>query len=313
MQNAYEGTGELALRGYVGLHKKIAELLPEDFYVTESLKLESTGGDDKKLLAQVQMASSQLVIYVEGMLRDAGESGAGRRGGWHNAPWDQFVPPMGEPPHPPGAPRPPQPPMPPNPPDWRGLGRELQEQIMGLTRSTLRRAFANIDWDMSTTTQGVDMHGEDLTGRDFRSGRLVNANLSGVVAGGVTFEESGLINVNFTDATLTDTNFQRARLENCKFINVNLENASLEGTVLVGCDFSKANLRGARLEGARFVNPVFTEAIMPDGTEFVGDLRAYGGVVVIRKVEFNKDRKFKIEIDLGDEEGGEKPKPEDMV
>ena len=34
---------------------------------------------------------------------------------------------------------------------------------------------------------------------------------------------------------------------------------------------------------------------------------------VIRKVEFNKDRKFKIEIDLGDEEGGEKPKPEDMV
>ncbi len=295
-----DGTGELAMRGYSGLHKKIAELLPDDYYVTESLKLEAKDGDDKRLLAQVQMASSQLVIYVEGMLRDS--EGSGRRG---HGGWEQFVPGAPPPPHAP------PPPNPPNPPDWRGLGRELQEQIMGLTRSTLRRAFANIDWDV-TPIRGADMQGEDLTSRDFRNGRLVGANLTGVNAAGVNFEEAGLVNVNLTDAALNDANFGRARLENTKLVNANLEGANLEGAVLVNCDFSKANLKDAQLERARFVNPNFTDAVMPDGSAFSGDLRAFGGVVVIRKFETDGERKFRIEIDLGDDDD-EKSKPDDLV
>lgn len=302
-QGMIDGTGELAMRGYAGLHAKIAEMLPDDFYVTESLKLESKDGDDRKLLAQVQMATNQLVIYLEGMLRESGEGG---RRGWHGAPWEQFIP---QPPPAPGAP--PIPPNPPNPPDWRGLGRELQEQIMGLTRSTLRRAFANIDWDV-TPIRGADMQGEDLTGRDFRHGRLVSANLAGVIASGVTFEEAGLVNVNLTDAALTDTNFRGARLENCKLVNANLENADLEGAVFVNCDFSKANMKGARLDRARFVNPTFTDAVMPDGSAFEDNLRKFGAVIVYRKVEINKgDHKFKIEIDFDNDEDDEKSKPDD--
>lgn len=92
-------------------------------------------------------------------------------------------------------------------------------------------------------------------------------------------------------------------MENCRLVNANLENADLTGGVFVHCDFSNANLRGAKLERARFVNPNFTGAVMPDGSTFSGDLRAFNAVVVTRR----------IKIDIGLDDDDEKSKPDDMI
>ena len=56
---------------YQGIQRKIAELFPEDFYITDTLTLESDGDlKERHMLSQVQLAASQMIIYVDGLLRD---------------------------------------------------------------------------------------------------------------------------------------------------------------------------------------------------------------------------------------------------
>src|SRR5664279_2776192 len=100
-EDTYEGTGKMGVKSYQGIQRKIAELYPEDFYITDTLVLEVSGEEkERHMLSQVQLAASQMIIYVEGLLRDHRVS-TGTVGTEAS--------------------------------DWRGLGRnigrELQEQI----------------------------------------------------------------------------------------------------------------------------------------------------------------------------------------
>ncbi|MFN8530727.1 MAG: pentapeptide repeat-containing protein [Anaerolineae bacterium] len=307
-QGMVDGTGDLAARGYRGLHAKVAELMPDDFFITESLKLElKPDEEDIKVLSQVQLATSQLVMYVEGLLKDSEAPRSGWAWNWQgDESGATFRPPT--PPTPPGMPNMPNPPTPPNappPPDWRSLGRELQDQIINLTRTTIKRALSNIEVDVNApnSMRGIDMEGETLAGRNFKQGRLFGANLRGVNGEGVIFEDARLAGVNFNEANLTHANFSRTRVDGCTFSHANLSEASLEAGVFVGCDFSQANLTGANLDKARLVNPNLTGATMPDGTAYDGgDLRKFGATLVTRRVH--------IEIDTDDDDN--KPKRDDL-
>ncbi|NJL94587.1 MAG: hypothetical protein HC915_13115 [Anaerolineae bacterium] len=69
---AEEGTGKMVARGYQSLHKKAAELMPDDYYITEGLLLEMAPDiDNDALLSQVRIAASQLRIYLEETLRES--------------------------------------------------------------------------------------------------------------------------------------------------------------------------------------------------------------------------------------------------
>jgi len=286
MQGMTDGAGELAARGYQGLHGKIAELLTDDYYVTDALRLENKLEDeDRRVLSQVQLLASQMVIYLESLARDQNPGVSG----WS---WSS----TGSPPF--GAPIPPVPPTPPNPPDWRGFGRDIQDQIINMTRSTLRRAFSNIDFEAAGPIHGADMRGEDLTRRSFHGVRLHGTNLQGANASAGDFAEARLIGCIMIGVNLSRANLTDARLEGCQLHDANFNAANCERTVFVGCDLTRADLRTANFNGARFVNPIFTDAIMPDGQPFNGgDLRKYGAVLVTRR----------IHVELNDDDNEESP------
>ena len=70
-EGTYEGTGKMAVKSYQGIQRKIAELLPEDFYITDTLALEVDGeAQERHMLSQVQLAASQMIIYLDGLLRE---------------------------------------------------------------------------------------------------------------------------------------------------------------------------------------------------------------------------------------------------
>ena len=69
-EDTYEGTGRMAVKSYQGIHRRIAELYPEDFYITDTLALETNGDmKERHMVAQVQLAASQMIIYLDGLLR----------------------------------------------------------------------------------------------------------------------------------------------------------------------------------------------------------------------------------------------------
>ena len=113
MSGMGEAAGDTAVTAYSRLQARAALLLPDDFYITEVLQFPEDSanedGDDK--LAQVHLLASQALDYLEGMAR------AYRRSSIDAADIE----------------------------DVRGLGRDLQEQIVTLTRNTLRRALGSID------------------------------------------------------------------------------------------------------------------------------------------------------------------------
>jgi hypothetical protein len=105
-----DGTGTMIARNYRDLHARIAELMPDDYYVSTVLKLEvEPGMDDHQKVAQVQLASSQLIGYLESTMKSP-----------EHADVESI----------------------------KGLGRELQDQIIVVTRKALRRALSNIDIDI---------------------------------------------------------------------------------------------------------------------------------------------------------------------
>lgn len=123
MSGMGEAAGATAVSSYRRLQARAAELLAEDFYITEVLQFpddsENEDGDDK--LAQVHLLASQALDYLEGMAR------AHRRAINDAADIE----------------------------DVRGLGRDLQEQIATLTRNTLRRALGSIDLKVEIERSGT--------------------------------------------------------------------------------------------------------------------------------------------------------------
>ncbi len=107
----YEGTGDMAVKSYRSLQKRIAQILPDDYYITDALVLEITPeATEQQKVAQVQLAVSQLMNYLEGLLKSS------RPGG-------EFE-------------------------DISDLGRELRDRIVLTTREAIRKAMENIDIDI---------------------------------------------------------------------------------------------------------------------------------------------------------------------
>lgn len=121
-----EGTGGLAVRQYRALHGRIAALMPDDYYIISVLTLEEGASgeqaDDQTLLAQTHLLLQQLVTYLNQIVPTQRPNvppgtplGAGNVGG-----------------------------------SWQNFGRELNDQIAQLARSTVRRALESIDFNVPT-------------------------------------------------------------------------------------------------------------------------------------------------------------------
>ena len=68
--DATAGAGALALRSYSSLQACAAECLPDDVFVGEALRLEPEPEPaEAQLVAQVSLACSQLLLYLESLLR----------------------------------------------------------------------------------------------------------------------------------------------------------------------------------------------------------------------------------------------------
>jgi hypothetical protein len=107
----YEGTGDMAVKSYRSLQKRIADILPDDVYVTDALVLEITPeATEQQRVAQVQLAASQLKDYVESLLKSSRPAGEVE--------------------------------------ELSDLGRELRDRIVLTTREAIRKAMENIDVDI---------------------------------------------------------------------------------------------------------------------------------------------------------------------
>ena len=68
--DATDGAGALALRSYSSLQACAAECLPDDVFVGEALCLEpEPEPGEAQLVAQVSLACSQLLLYLESLLQ----------------------------------------------------------------------------------------------------------------------------------------------------------------------------------------------------------------------------------------------------
>jgi hypothetical protein len=111
LTGAYDGTGDMMVKNYRDLHAKVVQLLPEDYYVTSVLVLDVPhDAPEKQKAAHVNLAINQLVSYLDNLLR-----------GERNVNFAAEIE------------------------DLKELGRDLQQQIVVVTRKALRRALANID------------------------------------------------------------------------------------------------------------------------------------------------------------------------
>ena len=317
-QGAYDGAAAMAIKSYEGLHGRIAELMPDDYYVSNVLALEvAADAEERAVLSHVQFAATQLLLYLESRLREA-------------------------------APIPPRPPQPPMAPYFGTLGRDLSDQIINMTRTTLKRAISGIDVDVQIgrdfsdrNLAGQDFSNQNLQGCDFEDAvltgaNLSNANLSGTNLGDALFDDAILIGANLNGANMKDASFAGANLEGASLRGVNAKDVSFEGAVLSGAfldganlhdasfenanmnsvtlnganlrdaslrgadlsgaslihaDLRDANLEGASLHGARLVGASLRDAIMPDGRRYER------GIDLTRFTEMEKPKRG----DSGDE------------
>lgn len=279
-EGTYEGTGRMAVKSYQGIQRKVAELYPEDFYISDTLALETSNGDVKErhMLGQVQLASSQMIIYLDGLMREyRSTTGAGPNDFGDLKAWG------------------------------RDFGRDFQEQIIKMTKTTLRRALENVE---------VDVQGPDsMAGANMENAQLENVNFSGRNLKGAVMINASLKNANFSGANLagavmegtdaTGANFSGANLKDCVLINANLTNANLTGTNLKNAVLEGANLTGARIAGANFKDAVLQGATLPHGEEFhhEAELMQYGAAA---RPSSTGNRHVRIEI--SHEEDEDKPK-----
>ncbi len=295
-EGTYEGTGRMAVKSYQGIQRKIAELLPEDFYITDTLVLETTDeAQERHMLSQVQLAASQMIIYLDGLMRDyrsvAGVSGvaAGDFGDLKNL--------------------------------GRTFGRELQDTIINMTRATIQRAVSNIDIDVEggdsyaeVNMEGATLEGGNFSGRNLKNATFKNANLRQCNFSGANLKGANLEGVDATGANFSGSNLKEASLK-----ETNLQDANLTGSNLKNANLEKANLRGAKISGANFNGASLKEAILPHGQEFQseGDLQMYGA-----SARPSSTGKAHVRIEISDEEDekrkndedyDDKPKNDDLV
>ncbi len=118
MTGTQEGIGDMILKNYHDLHARIANLLPDDYYVTEVLRLDiAPDASDRHKAAQVNLAIGQLISYLESLLRATPAAIAG------------------------------------DIEDIKDMGRELQQQILSVTRKAIKRALSNIDIEVDLKDQ----------------------------------------------------------------------------------------------------------------------------------------------------------------
>lgn len=280
--DVYQGTGRMAVKQYTGIQRKVAELFPDDFYVTDTLTLELDDKiEERHMLSQVQLAAGQMVIYLEGVLRE------------NHAPPVEFGIERG---------------------DWRGLGREIQDQIMRLTRETIQRAVSNIDVDV----QGA--RGESYRDANLEGAQLNGANMSGRNLKGANLSKVSAVGSNFSGANLKDALLEHGDFENANFSGANLKNvmadhARFVGANLTGANFRDANLEhvdftGARLAGANLYGANLEGATLPNGEEFEreSDLNRYHAAHAPEG-----GRRIHIEINTDDDEKPKRQPPEPPV
>ena len=238
-EGTYHGTGDMAVRGYQGLHARAAEILPDDFYVTESLRLDTPAEADDQKLAQVQLAVSQLISYLETQARPS------KRVRIESGDFSTELE------------------------DLKDLSRSLRDRILAQTKDTIRRAMADIeinvesDWGSRHKRKrkihlssddddyiGADLSGQDLHERDFSDQDLTDANLSGAVLHMANFSDAVLIHANLSGANLRETNFEDADLTQANMSGANMFGANMEDAVLVQANLSGAGLQEVNLEDA---------------------------------------------------------------
>jgi hypothetical protein len=114
MTGHYEGTSKMMVKNYQSLNARAAELMPDDYYVTDTLALDiEPDSTDKEIVAQVQFASEQLYGYLKGVIKESGS-----------------LNPEGE--------------------NWGSIGRDLQDSIITVTKQALRRAMSSIEVGIGT-------------------------------------------------------------------------------------------------------------------------------------------------------------------
>ena len=277
-EDTYEGTGRMAVKSYQGIQRKVAELLPEDFYITDTLALESSDVKERHLLGQVQLASSQMIIYLDGLLRDHRvSSGAGPNDFGDLKAWG------------------------------KDFGRDFQEQIIKMTKTTLRRALENVEVEVQgpdsmagANLENAQLANSNFSGKNMKGALMLNANLTGA-----NFSGAHLADANLEGATATEANFSGANLKNAVMMNINLKNANLTGANFKGANLEGADLTGARITGANFKDAILQGATLPHGQEFhdEGELMQYGAAA---RPSSTGSRHVRIEISRDDDE--DKPK-----
>jgi len=265
--NTWQGAGKPLMRSYNGLYEKIRELLPDDVYVeTLALHIED-GTGEQELVGQVNVAARQLYTYLREQTRESGLSGD-----WGD--WGNF-----------GR-------------DMKNIGREIQEQVMGVTRNTVRRALSNIDFEIdgggdyrNKRIEGENLSDHDLKSTDFRRAVIIDCDLSGCAMPNtdlrrVRLENSTLFGSDMRGADLRHAiingcnldgvnvkhgDFRHAIIHDTDMSNTNLQNASLKHTMLANVNLRGANLRDADLKHAVFYDVQMDETtIMPDGSAYAG-------------------------------------------
>ncbi|HVO43869.1 MAG TPA: hypothetical protein VMT34_14665 [Aggregatilineales bacterium] len=132
MTGMYEGTGDTIVRSCRKLYDRAAQILPDDYYITQVLSIDiPEGATDEQKIAQVRLLINQLLEYLESLSRDEPDRHGrrGRRLVLGDMIIDDEALGMGG-----------------DPGSWRDLGRELNDQILRVTKQAIRRAMENIDF-----------------------------------------------------------------------------------------------------------------------------------------------------------------------
>ena len=119
----YDGSGNTVVKQYRAMQAKAMQILPDDFYVQEVFtpEISDEDGDEQKCV-QVRLVVSQMEDYIQGILKDAAE-----QRNWSEEDGEESI---------------------------RGMSKQLEEQILNITRKTLKRAMSQIDFGPGSTGPG---------------------------------------------------------------------------------------------------------------------------------------------------------------
>ena len=243
--DTHSGTSGMVMRSYNNLHQRVRELLPDEDFFLETLTLDVDGiQDERAILGQVKFATSQLIHYLDSALKEESRE---RR---HPRQQEDFE-------------------------DLKSLGRTLQEQIIGMTRTTLKRALANVDIDLTTgEPRGRDLREADFAGQDLSGEDLRRADMSGAQCTGANLTDADLRKANIREADLSRASMRNADLRKVYGKGANLEGADLSDADLAKAELTRANLAGAVISGARLAKANLSGANLSGADLSHSDARA---------------------------------------